>query len=128
MYRLNDLRHCIETESDGARERQSIFANIINNSLNAFRRAGSASREIAISTDLEGDNFEARIADSGPGLVGVLEKDIWLPGVTTETDGTGLGLTIVRDTVTDLGGTVDVIPNGRLGGAEFIVRLPVIGS
>ena len=39
---------------------------------------------------------------------------------------TGFGLTIVKDSVADLGGKVGVIPRGELGGAEFIVELPII--
>ncbi|GAG05310.1 unnamed protein product, partial [marine sediment metagenome] len=46
----------------------------------------------------------------------------------TRPNGTGLGLTIVRDTVTDLGGTVDALEKGELGGAEFIIELPILGA
>jgi C4-dicarboxylate-specific signal transduction histidine kinase len=38
-----------------------------------------------------------------------------------------LGLTIVRDAVTDLGGRVDAIEKGELGGAEIIIELPILG-
>jgi len=39
-----------------------------------------------------------------------------------------LGLTIVKDCVADLGGKVQAIPHGELGGAEFIVELPLVGG
>ena len=51
--------------------------------------------------------------------------EIWLPGKTTTPNGTGLGLTIVRDTVTDLGGKVYAIAEGELGGAEIVIELPI---
>ena len=53
--------------------------------------------------------------------------EIWLPGRTSTPGGTGLGLTIVRDSVTDLGGQVHAIAKGELGGAEIVVALPLMG-
>jgi C4-dicarboxylate-specific signal transduction histidine kinase len=50
--------------------------------------------------------------------------DIWLPGRTTREDGTGLGLTIVKDVTRDMRGEVSAKAEGELGGAEFTVELP----
>lgn len=66
--------------------------------------------------------------DNGPGIRGINVSDIWLPGETTYPNGTGLGLTIVRDTVQDLGGSVDAVGQGELGGAEIIIQLPILGA
>jgi C4-dicarboxylate-specific signal transduction histidine kinase len=107
---------------------ESIFANVLNNSLNAFRRAGTAKRFIDITSDIAGDACEVRIADSGPGIQDVSPTDIWLPGVTTDPEGTGLGLTIVSDTIRDLGGEVDIESHGSLGGAEIVLRFPLLGG
>lgn len=107
---------------------ESVFANLINNSLAAFERAGTADRRILLSTTLSGKSVEVHVADSGPGIADIKPTDIWLPGVTANPEGTGLGLTIVRDTVRDMGGEVSVIPHGQLGGAEFVVTLPILGS
>jgi C4-dicarboxylate-specific signal transduction histidine kinase len=69
-----------------------------------------------------------RILDSGPGIRGLNVNEIWLPGRTTLPDGTGLGLTIVRDAVTDLGGKTHAIANSELGGAEIVIELPLQGA
>jgi C4-dicarboxylate-specific signal transduction histidine kinase len=69
-----------------------------------------------------------RVLDNGPGIEGISTKDIWLPGQTTAANGTGLGLTIVRDAVIDMGGTVAAERKGALGGAEIIISLPTIGA
>ncbi|WP_186105602.1 sensor histidine kinase [Burkholderia gladioli] len=119
-------QNCFMQGSEAALE--SIFANIINNSLNAFRRAGTPKRYIDIISEVTDGVCEIRISDSGPGVEDVRLADIWLPGITTNPDGTGLGLTIVADTVKDLGGEVDLIPHGSLGGAEVVVRLPILGN
>jgi C4-dicarboxylate-specific signal transduction histidine kinase len=67
------------------------------------------------------------VSDTGPGIVDVKLSEIWLPGITSSNTGTGLGLTIVRDTVRDLGGNVFATANGELGGAEFTIDLPILG-
>jgi signal transduction histidine kinase len=50
--------------------------------------------------------------------------EVWLPGRTTTPNGTGFGLTIVRDVVSDLDGEAFAVAKGELGGAEFAVRIP----
>lgn len=107
---------------------ESIFTNLINNSLNAFRRAGTVSRKIIVEGLAEESNCVLSVFDSGPGIEQKNIREIWLPGITSDPDGTGLGLTIVKDTVKDLGGKVEAIPSGKLGGAVFIVTLPIIGK
>lgn len=106
---------------------ESIVANLLNNSLAAFERADTDQRRITVSTEIVKDVMVLRIADNGPGIVGIAVRDIWLPGESSR-DGTGLGLTIVRDASADLGGSAAAEANGALGGAEFTIELPVIGA
>ena len=84
-------------------------------------------RQIFVATELVDTSVRIRVLDNGPGIVGISKEDVWLPGVTTRPNGTGLGLTIVRDTVLDLGGEVAAHESSALGGAEFIVELPILG-
>ena len=67
-----------------------------------------------------------RVLDNGPAIDGLSINDIWLPGQSTTPEGTGLGLTIAKDAVTELGGTIEAKARGELGGAEFIVELPLL--
>lgn len=112
--------------SDAAIE--SILTNLLNNSLAAFERGGTDERKIRIETVVEGDHLVVSVNDSGPGIEGIDKRAIWLPGYTTGVNGTGLGLTIVHDAVADLGGSVAAVEHGQLGGAEIVVRLPILGS
>ena len=107
---------------------ESIVTNLLNNCVAAFEDAGTAGRVIEITTEVSEGEWRLSVSDSGPGIVGIQTKDIWLPGHTTRRNGTGLGLTIVRDSVHDLGGSVDAIAHGPRGGAEIVVKLPIIGS
>ena len=112
--------------SDAAFE--SILTNLIVNSLKALESVTPGPRTISVSTELIGETVALRVADNGPGIQGITVKNIWLPGETTYPNGTGLGLTIVQDSVRDLGGSVDVISKGALGGAEFMVEIPILGA
>ncbi|HMD71932.1 MAG TPA: ATP-binding protein [Bryobacteraceae bacterium] len=107
---------------------ESILANLITNSLNAFNyeNAPPVERQIVVRAEKDGRRLSLRVLDSGPGIDGLSPSEIWLPGYTTTPGGTGLGLTIVKDAVTELGGTVNVLPSGKLGGAEFTVELPML--
>lgn len=106
---------------------ESIVTNLINNSLSIFEAHGTEFRKIHIEASSNPSHVIVVVNDSGPGIVGVDVADIWLPGITSNPEGTGLGLTIVRDTVRDLGGEVSADAHGFLGGAEFRVVLPILG-
>lgn len=106
---------------------ESIITNLLDNSIVWLEGVHGKERKVVIRTQLEQQILVLRFLDNGPGIVGISKKDIWLPGETTRPNGTGLGLTIVRDAVKDLGGDVDAVEHGELGGAEFIIEVPILG-
>ncbi len=70
-----------------------------------------------------------RVTDAGPGVPPELRERIFEPFFSTKdarsrTSGMGLGLALVRRTVTAAGGTV-FVTDGTGGGSEFVVRLPL---
>ena len=109
---------------------EAIISNLITNSVKVFKLPGAQldQRKIVIRTTVMDEHVLISVLDNGPGIKVRLIDRIWLPGVTTDENGTGLGLTIVRDTVAELGGSAEAIPIGELGGAEFIIELPRAGS
>lgn len=102
---------------------ESVLANLLSNAAHFFTEHDGA-REVRIRTSVADDVVRLTFADSGPGIRTLTAEEVLLPGRTTRESGTGLGLTIIRDIVRDLAGTVQVIPTGSLGGAEFIMTLP----
>jgi signal transduction histidine kinase len=69
------------------------------------------------------------IADSGPGVPEEDRERIFDPFFTTKPGvGTGLGLAISRRIAADLGGTLGVAKDPRLGGAVFRLELPCGGA
>ena len=105
---------------------ESILSNLITNSVKAFKREGIriTDRKLLLRTSVTSEHVLIGVLDSGPDIPKRLGDRIWLPGVTSDENGTGLGLTIVRDTVRELGSTATVVSNRELGGAEFVVQLP----
>jgi C4-dicarboxylate-specific signal transduction histidine kinase len=113
---------------------EAIITNFVTNSLQAFASADrdgvvdpAEQRQILIRTRVHDGKVVLSVLDNGPGIreEAISVEDVWLPGKTTTEKGTGLGLTIVRDVVGDLGGTVEAVANGELGGAKFVVALPL---
>lgn len=107
---------------------QQLFLNLINNSLDAMSDGG----EIQIRTAVEGKAGHAqRIAvdfiDTGSGMTREVMSHMFDPLYTTKDrgHGTGLGLVIVNQVVSELGGTVQV--ESELGrGTCFRLTFPAI--
>ena len=106
---------------------EAILINLITNAINAFnaKDAPIQNRNIVIRTESNDDFIWLRVMDNALGIQGLTIDEIWIAGKTTTRSGTGLGLKIAKDSVIDLGGQINVIANGQLGGAEFIVQLPL---
>jgi signal transduction histidine kinase len=113
---------------------ESVIVNLLNNSLVAFEPKPLTERKIIIRTQVikyhkadSGLGVEIHVLDNGTGIEGIHLDDIWLPGETTTSHGTGLGLTIVKDTIQDMNGCVEAIAKSEeLGGAEIIITLPIL--
>lgn len=100
---------------------KQVLANLFNNSKEAL--AGKMGR-IEIAAQSDGDSVTLLFSDSGPGIPEEIREEIFAPYFTTKEAGTGLGLPTVYRIITELGGEVTV-ENSALGGAAFLVRLPV---
>lgn len=105
---------------------ETVITNCLTNAVSAFERPGARTqnRSIVMQTIIEGSTLVIEISDNGPGISMDL-SEIWLPGKTTRQEGTGFGLTIVKDSVLDLGGTysVSTIEND---GAKFKFVFPLM--
>ncbi|MGJ7514465.1 sensor histidine kinase [Pseudomonas baetica] len=110
---------------------ESIVVNMISNSIWALRDTPKGGRIIRVTAKEIGNNLEIRFSDSGCGVEAGTERHLFNPMYSTRRDdkgnvtGTGMGLSIVRTFVVDHAkGSINVIPKGELGGAEFIITVP----
>lgn len=101
-----------------------VFLNIVRN---AFQTRPEG-LELEIATECRGDTVQLLFADNGPGVPEEIKNRIFEPFFTTRQigRGMGMGLTVVHDVVTGLGGTVQV-EKRPAGGAVFVIQLPTGG-
>lgn len=90
---------------------QHVFENLF---INAISHGGETLSEIRVGRTTLGFYVE----DDGVGLEGSYTQDIFAPGMSTEPNGTGLGLTIVETIADSHDWTVSVKPQTD-GGARF---------
>jgi signal transduction histidine kinase len=108
---------------------ESVLTNLIINAVNALNASRGSDRLIRIQTVAEANSITIDVADNGPGILKTIKLDeIWLPGRGTTPRGVGLGLTIVRDIVSDLDGKIKANASGELGGAQFTIEIPREGA
>ncbi|HTA13312.1 MAG TPA: ATP-binding protein [Solirubrobacteraceae bacterium] len=107
---------------------ESVITNLVINSVNALNATAGTDRLIRLQTVSEGKHIILDVADNGPGIRTIKLDDIWLPGRGTTERGVGLGLTIVRDIVADLDGSIAARAKGELGGAQFTIEIPQQGQ
>lgn len=100
------------------------FRNILRNAVEALEEVEGPRRiRVSVARAREPGMVEIRFADSGPGLPPELGDRIFEPDCTTKWRGTGLGLAVVRHSVTATGGRITA-GNRPEGGAEFVILLP----
>ncbi|MYM61670.1 GHKL domain-containing protein [Vibrio sp. OCN044] len=124
---VNSRIKCFEIELD------AIFNNLISNSYEAFKRLGfQGDKVISISVVREKNNLDIIYSDTGPGLSNSISSSskIFEPLFTTKTDsqgntiGTGLGMSLVKGSVEDLNGTVNVLTKPGESGFSLKLSLP----
>lgn len=109
----------IEVQMERARM-ERVFANLINNALEAMPGGGS----LEIGAARESRSVLLRFEDTGPGVSEHIRARLFQPFVTAgKKNGLGLGLALSRQTVMDHGGEIWADSNGS-GGAKFFLRLP----
>jgi signal transduction histidine kinase len=111
-----------------------VFLNVLSNAIDALteviegHHCSALSPMIRISTEVrEGDRIAIKIADNGPGIPENIQKRVFDPFFTTKLagKGTGLGMSISHQIVTELhSGSLQCISNPGKG-AEFVIEIPI---
>ncbi len=85
--------------------------------------AGSVSRFIRIEADDAGDMVRCRITDNGPGILPNIRDHIFNLGVTTKPDSGGWGLFLVKRSLQENRGYIDLTHTDPEG-TQFTIRFP----
>lgn len=116
---------------------KQILTNLLKNSTEAMPDGGEINISTRDQVNFNGEQFiELRISDNGPGIPKEILKNLFKPVTSTKSgEHSGLGLSIIKNLVNDLGGTIGGSNRYSLQsssettkqeskGAEFIILLP----
>src|SRR6056297_4013314 len=115
----------------------SVFRNLLKN---AVQHNDKAVPTVAVSSEMKDDQIRIRVADNGPGVSDAAKEDIFGKGEKgLDSEGTGIGLYLVKSLVETYGGDVwvkdresgDAVANqlpetATTEGAVFVVELPTV--
>ncbi|NNK58834.1 MAG: HDOD domain-containing protein [Desulfofustis sp.] len=115
----------IKTSPDGIKQ---IVINLLKNSSEAMGGTGqvvvTTSRSQRIGSEGQGEII-IRVEDNGPGLPETVKDNLFTPFISTKGIGhSGLGLSIVKKAVADLGGTIECTSESKRG-TVFEIGLPI---
>jgi len=113
----------LATVNADAEQLWQVLLNMIRNALEAMPDGGT----LTVSTGQNGTQAALRIADTGKGMPEEQVRQVFVPFFSTKAEGTGLGLTLAQQIVTEHGGHIECA--SALGkGSTFTVYLPFAGE
>ncbi|MDH5326591.1 MAG: ATP-binding protein [Gammaproteobacteria bacterium] len=101
----------------------SAIQNLIDNAEQALQGVGEIG--LYVQSNQMG-RVDISVRDNGPGIPQHIQTGIFEPFYTTRSNGTGLGLAVVRSIARAHGGEAWVESNGK--GSRFTISLPVVSS
>ena len=96
-----------------------VLLNLVLNAIEAMESGG----HIDIDYEVDGHGLSLIVSDSGPGIPEEAKERIFEPFYTTKKRGSGLGLTVTKQLVENLSGSIELLP--VRSGACFRVTLPL---
>jgi two-component system, NtrC family, nitrogen regulation sensor histidine kinase NtrY len=100
-----------------------VFNNLIKNAIQATEGLHQGTIQLTLSD--ESDFFIITIADNGKGMTDDQASRVFTPYFTTKTSGTGIGLSIVRNILQAIGGSIS-FKTEKGNGTTFTLKLPRI--
>jgi signal transduction histidine kinase len=111
--------------ADPGQLRQALL-NLIQNGLDASAAGAGgepAAGHVRVTAAAHDGTLYFAVSDDGPGMSEPERAQLFVPGFTTKTHGTGLGLTIVERIISDHKGTIEV-DSGPGRGTSFVIQIP----
>jgi two-component system NtrC family sensor kinase len=130
-----ELRRCASLELDvtcapkvkaSPTKLGQVVLNLIVNAMQALSTRPRSENLISVRLRVEDAWAVLEVADNGPGISAADVDRVFDPFFTSKAGvGTGLGLAISQRIVEELEGSLVAGRDERLGGAKFLVRLPI---
>ena len=101
---------------------KQVLVNLVINASEAIQKDGT----ILIATNINTDKsvVTIHVDDSGPGIKGLKNNDVFSINTSLKASGFGLGLNICKELIELHGGRIEA-DQSPLGGARFVVDLPM---
>ena len=99
-----------------------VLSNLIDNALDALEEVEPVGRRLRITLTEDLRSYRFSVANTGPMIPLKSQKAIFGAGITTKAAGQGMGLFIVKKTLNDRGGDIDVTSSPEL--TEFSGWVP----
>ena len=114
-----DIRSTLEGLPVPAWEICCIIGNLMDNAMDALEGRTAGRISLSVREDLKG--FVFTIANNGDPIPKELRETIFEPGVSTKGEGRGMGLSIVRNTLSEFGGQITLADTEE---TAFVVTVP----
>lgn len=131
-----DLKKFLPSLKADRKKMKRVFINLLDNSIRALKKQKMHQKESLFSSREEAplikiktsfktgrNQLEIIVSDNGPGIPKDVFEKLFLPYVSTGSKNMGLGLAIVHDIVTQIGGSIRLLQNSS--GAAFQILIPV---
>ncbi|MES9971600.1 MAG: HDOD domain-containing protein [Candidatus Thiodiazotropha sp.] len=107
---------------------KQILTNLIKNAVEAMPEGGKLGIETRANAYINGkEHIEIQITDNGPGIAKEIMDQLFTPVTTTkDSSHSGLGLTIVKNLIDELSGSINCTSNSG-SGTRFQIYLPRTG-
>ncbi|MGH6776004.1 sensor histidine kinase [Brucella tritici] len=99
---------------------EQVFINLFQNALEAVDLKENDGR-IEVRTQVNNDKVIITVSDNGPGIPQHIRDNLFSPFNTSKEKGLGLGLVIVKEIITDYGGTISA--ESSTAGTSFRIEL-----
>ena len=104
---------------------EHAFRNLTQNALDWSHSLPAKTTRVSVTMQIRGDFVELQFEDNGPGVAESERDQIFDAFYTRKDGGMGMGLSIVRSVIEAHRGSINVVRSESLGGACFVIRLPI---
>ncbi len=123
-FRYRPITLTVGNEVEGVFDPKKLERAFFNLVLNACEATPNGEGRVLVDVHTQGDSFEVRVTDQGPGIPSNIRDTVFDPFVSSgKSNGTGLGLAIVSKIVHDHGGSVSLERTSEEG-TVMLVTLP----
>ncbi|HKK10009.1 MAG TPA: ATP-binding protein, partial [Bacteroidales bacterium] len=98
-----------------------VLINLLKNSVQALE--GAKQGKIILDIQKNEGQVNVFVKDNGKGIPENKKDKIFLPDFTTKSSGTGLGLAMVKNIMTNFGGTIELVESSEKG-TVFLLSFP----